>query len=114
MKDEKFIKDTQTVLQFIQTFCDDKHASQHPKESLNISYREKNLLHVSFHLCSTCKQTFLYSLERLQSCPHEEKPRCRKCSNPCYERSRWKELAQIMRYSGMKLGLVKLKKIFMR
>jgi hypothetical protein len=112
MSEEKFISDTQTVLKFIQTYCDCKHAQKKTKESLQIAYKNKNLLHINFELCSTCKETFLYSVARLQECPHEEKPRCRNCPNPCYERSRWKELAKIMRFSGMKLGLIKLKKVF--
>ncbi|NLM99553.1 MAG: hypothetical protein GX170_05965, partial [Campylobacteraceae bacterium] len=45
---------------------------------------------------------------------NEEKPSCRKCPNPCYEKDRWKLLAKIMKYSGMKLGLLKIRKMFKR
>lgn len=111
MSEEKFSHDVQTVLKFIQLYCNHKHTNQ-KKESMDIFYQDKNLFQVSFHLCPTCKETFLYSLERLQNCPHEPKPACRKCENPCYERLRWKDMAKIMRYSGMKLGLLKIKNIF--
>lgn len=51
-----------------------------------------------------------YSFERLLNCPHEEKPSCRKCINPCYGKKEWKETARIMRSSGMKLGLTSINK----
>ena len=60
-------------------------------------------------LCAECRELFLYAHERLQACPHEEKPRCRVCKNPCYERTYWKKMAKMMRYSGMRLGFLKLK-----
>ena len=114
MTDEKFIHDTKTVLKFIQIYCDDKHESEPKKEeSLNLVYREKVLhVDVKYNLCSACKKTFLLSYQKLQLCPHEEKPSCRKCPKPCYERPDWKKVAKIMKYSGMKQGLTKLKKLF--
>ena len=113
MTDEKFIHDTKTVLKFIQIYCDDKHKDEQKKqELLNLIYRENNLhVDVNYNLCSTCKDTFLLSYKKLQECPHEEKPSCRKCPKPCYERPNWKHLAKIMKYSGMKRGLTKLKKL---
>ena len=52
-----------------------------------------------------CLKKIEYSFGRLLDCPHEIKPRCRTCPNPCYEKQQWKETAQVMRYSGVKLGL---------
>ena len=52
-----------------------------------------------------CLKKIEYSFDRLLACPHEIKPRCRTCPNPCYEKKNWKETAQVMRYSGIKLGL---------
>ncbi|WP_458699505.1 nitrous oxide-stimulated promoter family protein [Sulfurospirillum sp. 1307] len=114
MTNEKFIKDTKTVLKFIQLYCDEKHQDEKKSnETLHLNYKNVDLKEeVNFNLCSTCKKTFLYSYERLQECPHEEKPRCRKCPNPCYEKSEWKKLAKIMRFSGMKLGLLKIRRLF--
>jgi hypothetical protein len=114
MKDEKFTSEVETVLKFIQLYCNDKHKIEKENSSQEVLYKGKNLLHVKFDLCPTCKETFLYTLQRLQECPHEEKPRCRKCPNPCYERPKWKELTRIMRHSGMKLGLLKIKKLFVK
>lgn len=112
MQDKKFISEVQTLLKFIQLYCDDKHDEKKESVSLEVPYKGRNLLHVNFDLCLTCKETFLYCIQRLQECPYEEKPKCRTCKTPCYERPKWKELAKIMRHSGMKLGLLKIKKLF--
>ena len=114
MTDEKFIHDTKTVLKFIQIYCDDKHKDT-PKieESIDLIYHEDALhVNVSYNLCSVCKSTFLLSYQKLQICPHEEKPSCRKCPKPCYERPDWKNVAKIMKHGGMKQGFKKLKKLF--
>jgi hypothetical protein len=113
MSEEKFTHDIQTVLKFIQLYCDDKHTHQE-EESIEITYKNKKLFDTSFHLCPTCKETFLYSLKRLQNCPHEPKPKCGKCETSCYKKSMREEIAKIMRYSGMKLGMLKIKNLFTR
>jgi hypothetical protein len=114
LKKEKFISDTETVLKFIQIYCNDKHKDEKKiRENLQLFYLNQDLhVKVDYDLCSTCKDTFLYSYQKLQACPHEEKPRCRKCPNPCYDKQEWKTLAKIMRHSGMKLGILKIKKLF--
>lgn len=114
MTDEKFINDSETVLKFIQTYCDDKHKGEiKVKESQELVYKDKKLCtSVHYNLCDACKNTFEISYKNLQSCPHQEKPSCRKCPKPCYEKPDWKRVAKIMKYSGMKLGLTKLKKFF--
>jgi hypothetical protein len=114
MTEEKFIYDSKTVLKFIQYYCDNKHESVHRnKDSLTLSYNTKDLeIALDYSLCKECEQALAYSHARLQECPHEEKPSCRKCDDPCYEKKEWKLLAKIMKYSGMSLGLLKIKKIF--
>jgi len=114
MSDDKFISDSKTVLKFIEIYCNDKHKGLAKKQkTLDLNYKEKNLHEkLSYQLCTVCENTFLVSYKNLQSCPHDEKPSCRKCPKPCYERSDWKKVAKIMRYSGMKQGLNKLKKLF--
>lgn len=112
MSEEKFISEVETLLKFIQIYCDDKHDTEKKYSSFELRYQDKDISHLNATLCSTCKKTFAYSVQKLQECPHEPKPRCRKCLNPCYERVEWKYIAKIMRYSGMKLGLLKIKKLF--
>ncbi len=116
MTDEKFIHDTKTVLKFIQIYCDDKHKDALKKENTTkLVYRDYNLdVNVEYNLCSTCRDTFFLSYQKLQQCPHEDKPSCRKCPKPCYERADWKTVAKIMKHSGMKQGLLKIKKLFIK
>jgi len=116
MTDEKFINDTQTVLKFIQLYCDKKHNdTEKSDELLNLRYKNEDLhVELPYNLCAKCKEDLLYSYERLQECPHDEKPSCRKCPKPCYEKSKWKELAKIMKFSGIQFGLIKIRKLFKR
>ncbi len=114
LTNEKFIGDTEIVLKFIQLYCDKKHNNIKKSDGLlNLHYKNQDLhVEIKYNLCSTCKEDFLYSYGRLQECPHDEKPSCRKCPAPCYEKSKWKELAKIMKYSGMQFGLLKIRKLF--
>jgi len=104
---EKFANETETLKTFLQTYCKDKHHNQQQIEQ-PIIYKNQTFI-ISTYLCEECQIQYNYSLQKLVECPHEEKPRCRKCPNPCYEKPYWKKLAKIMRYSGLKLGLLKLK-----
>ncbi len=112
MKKEKFVKDAKTVLDFIALYCKDKHDGVKKNDSIVLVYNGETLGEVSYSLCKECEENFLYSYHRLQECPHEEKPRCRHCKNSCYEKPKWKALAKVMKYSGMKMGLTKVKKFF--
>lgn len=114
MHKDKFIKDVKILLSFIELYCKDKHEVDKNKQELVLNYKDENLEKISYILCPECRENFLYSYQRLQLCPHEEKPRCRHCKKPCYEKSKWKILASIMRYSGMKKGLTKIRKIFIK
>jgi len=108
MKEEKFKSEIETLEKFFTIYCKDKHKDQFEK-SYTIPY--KNItLKPTLNLCQECHELFEYAIHRLQECPHEEKPRCRKCPTPCYEKEQWKKMAKMMRYSGMKLGLTKLAK----
>lgn len=111
MSEDKFLSDTKTVLEFISYYCEKKHTNQN-KDTLALFYKDKMLQNIDFILCDECKETFLYTYQRLQNCPHEQKPRCRNCPHPCYEKPKWKKLSVIMRYTGIKKGLLKIKKIF--
>ncbi len=114
MKINQFEKELNTLKKFFHIYCNDKHQNQYSKEYV-FSYKDK---HFKFNisLCQECHFLFNYALSKLKECPHEEKPKCRKCPNPCYESHLYKQMAKIMRYSGMKLGLTKaakkLKKFF--
>lgn len=107
---EKFTKETDTLSKFTSIYCNDKHTNQ--KEcNFILNYKGKEF-QKNLQLCDECRDILRYGIERLEECPHEEKPKCRKCPNPCYEKYYWKKIAKIMRYSGMKLGLLKIRSFF--
>ena len=114
MTEEKFILDSQTVLKFIQCYCDNEHfKSVKNKNFIRLNYKAKDLNEeIHFHLCKECEETLNYSYQKLQTCPRDEKPSCRKCPSPCYDKTQWKLLAKIMKYSGMKFGILKIRKLF--
>ncbi|MBD3841518.1 MAG: nitrous oxide-stimulated promoter family protein [Campylobacterales bacterium] len=109
MTQEKFKSEVHTLQKFFTKYCTDKHKDQfvknYPLEYKYIQYSQ------DINLCSECHKLLLYSFDRLANCPHEIKPRCRKCPNPCYEKAQWKALAKLMRYSGFMLALSKIKNI---
>jgi len=117
MTEEKFIHDSKTVLKFIQCYCDSEHfKTKKSKASIQLNYNDKDInKKIHYNLCEKCEKTLYYSYVKLQECPHDDKPSCRKCPKPCYDKKEWKLLAKIMRYSGLRLGILKIKnKLFLR
>ncbi|WP_321470439.1 nitrous oxide-stimulated promoter family protein [Halarcobacter sp.] len=111
MTKEKFNTEIKTLSKFFETYCNCNHNKQFEIKN-TIKYKEKNF-NINVNLCDECQTLFYYSINKLKNCPHEEKPRCRKCPNPCYDKKEWKALSKVMRSSGLKLGLIKIKKIFL-
>ena len=111
---EKFNSEIQTLKKFFPIYCNDEHTGQY-KKKYGVKYDSKQI-NFEISLCESCHELLKYAILRLQECPNNPKPRCRKCPNPCYEKSKYKQMAKMMRYSGMKLGLTKaakkLKNIF--
>lgn len=116
MTTEKFIDEVSVVTKFIQIYCDDKHKdAQKNKSAISLDYNGVNgVIKLKFELCDECEKMARYAYKRLQACPHEQKPRCHTCPKPCYELYMWKNMAKMMRYSGLKLGLSKIKRLFLR
>jgi len=116
MTNEKFRSEIDTLKKFFELYCHDKHQNKTMHEgNYNIPYNNE-YFKLNVTLCDECNSLLSNSISKLQNCPHDPKPRCRKCPNPCYEKEDWKNVAKIMKYSGMKLGLTKaakkLKKLF--
>ncbi len=103
MKLEKYIQEVDTLQTYFQYFCQHNHTNQVIQNNSH-SYKN-NDFDETLKLCDECFETLKYSLERLQNCQYEEKPRCRTCKTPCYEKSYWKKLAKVMVYSSLRLKL---------
>ena len=108
MTTEKFEIEINTLKTFFELYCKDKHENQIDK-NIVLEYNGK-IFTMSLSLCTTCHDAINYSHERLLACPHDIKPRCRTCPTPCYEQTRWKNIAKVMKYSAIKLSLSKVKK----
>ena len=108
MDHKKFELEVNTLINFFTLHCKDKHQNQNNYQ-YNVEYKDKKF-NIEYSLCDDCHNLISYSFERLRECPHDIKPRCRKCPTPCYEKPKWKQVAKLMRYSGFKLGLLKVKK----
>lgn len=104
---EKFEIEINTLKTFFELYCKDKH-SDLENRNLILNYKNKSF-NIELFLCKECHDSIDYSFEKLQNCPHEIKPRCRTCPNPCYEKPKWKNTAKIMIYSAMRLSLSKMK-----
>lgn len=104
----KFKEEISTLKKFFEIYCKNKHSKQDEK-TITLNYKNQDI-EIKLELCEECLKKINYSFDRLLECPHEIKPRCRTCPNPCYEKKQWKETASVMRYSGMTLGLTKFSK----
>jgi len=107
MTTEKFETEVDTLKKFFTTYCHNKHQNQKQYNRV-LKYNDKEF-EVNLKLCDECNNLLNYAFDRLIECPHEIKPRCRKCPNPCYEKDKWKQTAKLMMYSGMKLGLTRIR-----
>ena len=107
---EKYTQEVTTLTKFVSLYCADKHTDVPRKShSITLKYAGERAEPLEAVLCDECAETIAYGIARLQGCPFDDKPKCRKCPNPCYERPMWKKLAKIMRHSGMKLGIEKVR-----
>lgn len=104
----KFQQEVSTLKKFFEVYCKNKHEEQKTMQK-NLNYKDIEV-NIELTLCSECLTKIEYSFDRLKECQHEIKPRCRTCPTPCYEKKQWKDTAKIMRYSGMKLGLLAINK----
>lgn len=104
---EKFRSEIKILEKFFYRYCEDKHINQELK-LYNFKYKDESF-QTNISLCKDCQNLINYSFEKLNLCPHEEKPRCRKCPNPCYEKNEWKKLAKIMIYSSFIFNVSNLK-----
>jgi uncharacterized paraquat-inducible protein A len=93
---DNFKKEITTLKSFFEIYC--KNHSN--KTTINIYYNTTKIDEIE--LCENCKEIFLYTADRLKECKESPKPRCRKCKNNCYSKDKYKRLAKIMAYSGIK------------
>ena len=74
-KDEKVLK------KFVTVYCKHEHKQN--------------------QLCAECQDILDYSLGRLQKCPYDPKPMCKKCPVHCYKPFYRQKIKQIMKKAGI-------------
>lgn len=104
---EKFRSEVLILKKFFETYCESKNYELN-HHYVVVEYNGQRM-RFDFHLCDEYFELIIYSIEKLLECPHQDKPRCRNCPTPCYDKQQWKSVAKIMKYSGMKLGVAKIK-----
>ncbi|NLH48678.1 MAG: nitrous oxide-stimulated promoter family protein [Myxococcales bacterium] len=78
-------KDQRILRRFVGIYCRAKHGGA------------KN------ELCRDCADLLAYALRRLEACPLDPKPSCKKCPVHCYRAAERKKMREVMRFSGMQL-----------
>lgn len=107
---EKYTQELTTLTTFISQYCSDKHRDLPRKgRSITLKYAGEREEPLEALLCDECAEILDYGIARLQGCPFDDKPKCRQCPNPCYERPMWKKVAKIMSHTGMRMGLRKVR-----
>ncbi|MBD3824584.1 MAG: nitrous oxide-stimulated promoter family protein [Epsilonproteobacteria bacterium] len=109
MDKNKLQSEAATLKLFFESYCEGNSHAKRLVRDFTCRHRDFECT-MQVELCDECVAMVGYAIERLEKCPYEEKPKCRKCKEPCYEKSMWKKTAKVMRYSGMRLGLLKAKR----
>ena len=109
MKIDKLYKEVETLQKFFEMYCKDKHKDKQISQHLKTDEYE-----FDFELCDECFGLIKYSINQLHECTKDPKPKCRICPDNCYEKKEKNHMSKIMRHSGMKLGLNRLKKLFFK
>jgi len=109
MTQEKFARELETLTGFVMQYCKKKHDRQ---TASTLSVRYEGIPYTAdIEVCGECSELLSYSVHKLQKCPHEIKPRCRKCVSPCYDKKEWKQLSKVMRYNGIASAVQKIIKV---
>jgi len=97
-----YLKNLKELEKFFNYYCENEHPTRE-KKSINVNDDAQ------LCLCQECEDLFFYAHDRLDRCKLDPKPRCRTCKDRCYHKDEWKKMAKLMKYSGIRLGLIKLK-----
>lgn len=112
-KDSDIKRDIETVSNFIQIYCEEKHRDRE-KNQYNAPDKIIKYLNVTaLRLCDECTTLLGYSASKRIVCPYDPKPSCKNCETHCYRNGFRERIKEIMRFSGMhmikrgRIGLIK-------
>jgi len=99
---EKEKADIRTLMKFVAVFCREHHnAERAPFFFRNFDIKEIEKKEIS--VCPDCTRLLTYGLAMRLKCPHDPKPMCKKCEDPCYHGEYKSKIRQVMKFSGMYL-----------
>ena len=93
--------DIRTLAKFVAVYCENHHDGREPFE-FRASALE-GLFADPFDLCPNCAKLLKYGLTMRLRCPHDVKPMCKKCPNPCYKAEYREKIREVMKFSGIHL-----------
>jgi len=93
--------DIRTLARFLSVYCRSHHQERTPFEFKAPGFED--LFETLPELCPDCAKLLRYGVSMRLRCPHEPKPMCKKCPNPCYGPEYREKIRSVMRFSGMYL-----------
>jgi hypothetical protein len=112
MQRAKLQEESAHLERFFSLYCAHNHTCQEVR-SFCIMHEERGYVFEA-KVCSACGELLEYALQKLAACPHDPKPRCRTCQEPCYEKKEWKALAKVMRYGALRVEFDKVRDFVLR
>ncbi len=94
--------DIRTLARFIALYCRNHHGADRAPVDFKAPGFD-HLLELPLDLCPDCAKLLKYGLTMRIRCPHEPKPMCKKCPEPCYRPEYRNKIREIMKFSGMAL-----------
>ena len=99
---EKEKHDIRILSKFVGIYCRYHHRDERAPFDFKTPGFE-GLFEDSLALCPGCTRLLRYGLTMRLRCPHELKPLCKKCPNPCYKPDYRERIREVMKFSGMHL-----------
>lgn len=99
---KKELNDIRTLARFVGIYCRTHHKDGRTPFDFNVPGVE-NLLKKQPELCPDCVKLLKYGLTMRLRCPHQPKPMCKKCPNPCYKAEYRERIREVMKFSGIYL-----------
>jgi len=111
MDKNRYLDESHILKDFFSFYCKHKHKDKQKNKLLQtLKYNEEEFEILELDLCDECASLYKYANKNLNECEKIPKPKCRECKTRCYDDSSWKKMANVMRYSGIRLGYIKIKK----
>jgi hypothetical protein len=103
--DPKLRRDLQTLVKFVQVYCDCHHGDDSRSAVVLRSHNVECLTGHAVKLCPDCGKLLAHALVKRSHCPMNPKPACKHCPRHCYHPRYRRMIAEVMRFSGKRLVL---------